>query len=452
MTEFNSFGLTESLIHTLTHMDFTKPTPVQEQTIPLALSGRDVLGSAQTGTGKTGAFSIPLIEHILRDDNACGLILTPTRELAKQVMDVIHQMLGRKTKIKTAFIIGGEPYHKQMSQLRNNPRIIVGTPGRVNDHLDRKSLKLDRTSFLILDETDRMLDMGFGVQLDRIVTHLPKTRQTLMFSATLPDGIIRLSKKYLNNPTRVSVGATNVVAPKINQEIITLKQEEKYSTLADQLETRKGSVIVFMKTKYSTERMAKSLNNDGFTADALHGDLRQSKRTRVLQNFRDKKFRILVATDIAARGLDVPHIEHVVNFDLPQLAEDYIHRMGRTARAGAEGSALVFISGQDKSKWREIEKLLGIVSEKPEGGRRKSRNNGDFDKKGRKPYRGGKPQQGNANGNAGNDNGHGTKKPFRKKFAAKTTEGGNNGKGGKPAFKKTQGRKNFSKNRAKAAA
>lgn len=458
MTDFKDFGLPEPLLHTLANMGFTAPTPIQEQAIPLAMQGRDILGSAQTGTGKTGAFSIPLVEHLMRNEDACGLILTPTRELAKQVMDVVHQMLGRKSKINTAFIIGGEPYHKQMNQLKNKPRLIVGTPGRVNDHLDRKSLKLDRTSFLILDETDRMLDMGFGVQLDRIATHLPEHRQTLMFSATLPEGIIRLSKKYLNNPERISVGATNVVAPKIEQEIIRLNQEEKYSTLVDQLETRQGSVIIFMKTKYSTERMAKSLNNDGYTADALHGDLRQSRRSKVLSNFRDKKFRILVATDIAARGLDVPHIEHVVNFDLPQLAEDYIHRMGRTARAGAHGSALVFISGQDRSKWREIEKLLGIESsEKPEGGRRKPRNKGEFDKKGRKPRRGGgKPQQGNANGNpngnAGNDNKNGAKKPFRKKFAAKKTEGGHGGNGGKPAFKKTQGRKNFSKNRNKAAA
>lgn len=338
-------------------MNYTTPTPVQEQAIPFALQGRDILGSAQTGTGKTAAFCIPLIENVFRNPNSNALVLTPTRELAKQVLDVVHQMLGPQSPINTAFVIGGEHMGKQFQQLRQRPRIIVGTPGRINDHLER-GLKLTNTNFLVLDETDRMLDMGFGVQLDRIWKHLPAQRQTLMFSATLPRGIIQLSSKYLNNPQRVSVGETNIVAPKIKQEIIHIEHEKKYDELVQQLYKREGSVIIFSKTKYGSEKMAKKLCRDGFEADALHGDLRQNQRNKVMNNFRKKNFRILVATDIAARGLDVPHIEHVINYDLPQVAEDYIHRMGRTARAGAEGSALCFISPQEAIKWRAIERLL----------------------------------------------------------------------------------------------
>jgi superfamily II DNA/RNA helicase len=358
MKNFEGFGLSPALVKSLASMKYTEPTPIQEKAIPLALAGKDVLGSAQTGTGKTAAFSIPLVEALLRSPKGSALVLTPTRELAKQVLDVIHQLLGRDSAIKTAFIIGGEPMGKQLSQLRARPRIIVGTPGRINDHLERGSLTLADAGFLVLDETDRMLDMGFGVQLDRIFKYLPRERQTLMFSATLPQEIIQISEKYLKNPERVSMGATNVVAINIKQDIIRIDQSKKYAELIVQLHERTGSVIIFAKTKYGADRMATNLRRDGFTSDALHGDLRQNKRDQVMRNFRQKNFRILVATDIAARGLDVPHIEHVINYDLPQVAEDYIHRMGRTARAGAGGSALCFISPEDGRKWRAIEQLL----------------------------------------------------------------------------------------------
>ncbi len=388
MTNFEDFGLSQALNASIKRMDYTTPTPIQEKAIPIALEGRDILGSAQTGTGKTAAFSIPMVEALLRNPNATALILTPTRELAKQVLTVVHQLLGRESNINTAFIIGGEHMGKQFTQLRANPRIIVGTPGRINDHLERRSLDLSKASFLVLDETDRMLDMGFGVQLDRIVEYLPKERQTLMFSATLPQGIVKLSSKYLNNPERVSVGETNVVAINIKQEALRVEQPEKYDALISQLHERTGSVIVFVKTKYNADRMATKLRKDGFTADGLHGDLRQNKRDKVMSNFRQQNFRILVATDIAARGLDVPHIEHVINYDLPQVAEDYIHRMGRTARAGAEGSAISFVASQDARKWHAIERLLNpdmAANDMPEReGRNKSR---------RKPYRG-RPEKG----------------------------------------------------------
>lgn len=377
MDNFQGFGLTKSLEESLTKMGYTTPTPIQAKAIPLAIQGRDILGTAQTGTGKTAAFSVPLVEALLRSPQGTALVMTPTRELAKQVMEVIQKMIGFKSPIKMAFLIGGESMGKQFGQLKMNPRIIVGTPGRINDHLNRRSLKLDQTSFLVLDETDRMLDMGFGVQIDAILKHMPQRRQTLMFSATLPDAIIRMSSKYLTNPERIAMGATNVVAANIKQDVIRIDQEKKYAELVKQLNERNGSVIIFVKTKHGTEKMAKNLSRDGFEADALHGDLKQSKRDRVMGNFRRMDFRILVATDVAARGLDVPHIEHVINYDLPQVAEDYIHRMGRTARAGAEGSALCFISPQDGRKWHAIEMLMnpdmkrsggsGERSERPQG-------------------------------------------------------------------------------------
>lgn len=414
MKNFEGFGLSPELDKSLAKMGYTIPTPIQEKAIPLAMQGRDILGSAQTGTGKTAAFAIPLVEALLRSPRGCALVLTPTRELAKQVLDVIHQILGYKSPIKTAFIIGGEPMGKQYAQLRARPRIVVGTPGRINDHLERGSLMLNETGFLVLDETDRMLDMGFGVQLDRILKYLPTKRQTLMFSATLPDGIIKLSAKYLTNPERVSMGATNVVAQNIKQDVIRIDQAKKYKELVNQLYERNGSVIVFVKTKYGTEKMAKDLARDGFEADALHGDLRQNKRTSVMNSFRNKKFRILVATDIAARGLDVPHIEHVINYDLPQVAEDYIHRMGRTARAGAEGSALCFVSPQDGEKWRAIECLLDPSL------KAKSRENGPDHKSGKKkPFRRSRSGGGYKPNNSSNDSrpsNFGVRPPQKKKF------------------------------------
>lgn len=366
-TTFESFGLSETLNKSLSAMNYSAPTPIQEKAIPLALQGRDILGSAQTGTGKTAAFSIPLVEALIRSPQGTALVLTPTRELAKQVLTVIHQLLGHQSNIKTAFIIGGEPMGKQFTQLRARPRIIVGTPGRINDHLERGTIKLNEAGFLVLDETDRMLDMGFGVQLDRILKFLPAQRQTLMFSATLPKGIVELSGKYLNKPERISVGATNKVAMNITQDVIRIDQDKKYKELVSQLHERKGTVIIFVKTKHNADRMAQNLCRDGFEADALHGDLRQRARDKVMREFRSQTFRIMVATDIAARGLDVPHIEHVVNYDLPQVAEDYIHRMGRTARAGAQGSALCFISPQDMMKWRAIERLINPEAARESG-------------------------------------------------------------------------------------
>jgi superfamily II DNA/RNA helicase len=367
MKNFEGLGLHPVLSKSLAFMKYTTPTPIQAQAIPLALEGHDIMGTAQTGTGKTAAFAIPLLEKLLKNPQGSALVLTPTRELGKQVMEMMHQLMGPKSSLKTAFIIGGESMGKQLNQLRAGPRLIVGTPGRINDHLSRGSLSLKDTTFLVLDETDRMLDMGFSVQLEKIFQYMPAKRQTLMFSATLPQNILKLSEKYLHAPRRVAVGETNIVAENIQQDVVRIEQDKKYQELLSQLHDRKGSVIVFIKTKHGADRMAKNLRRDGFTSEALHGDLRQNKRDQVMQNFRKQNFRILIATDIAARGLDVPHIEHVVNYDLPQVAEDYIHRMGRTARAGAHGSAISFVANQDNRKWQAIERLLSPKSQGEKG-------------------------------------------------------------------------------------
>ena len=357
MENFNTLGLPESLLTSLHAMNFNTPTPIQAQTIPFALEGKDILGSAQTGTGKTGAFGIPLVSHVLKSAHNHALVLTPTRELALQVLAALKQLIGH-SKIKTASLIGGEPIVRQFTQLKMRPQIIVGTPGRVNDHLLRGTLDLSRSNFFVLDEFDRMLDMGFSIQLEKIENYLPRARQTLMFSATMAGNILKLANSYLIDPVRVAVGSTTSPTDTIKQDVINTSEENKYNVLLDKLNENNGTIIVFVKTKFGTEKLVKRLKLNGHEADAIHGDLRQHKRERVLKSFRDQKTRILIATDVAARGLDVNHIECVINYDLPQCPEDYIHRIGRTGRAGAEGIAISLVTPQDSQKWRNIARLM----------------------------------------------------------------------------------------------
>ena len=358
MENFKLLKIEDSLKNSLNKMNFTKPTPIQSMAIPVALEGKDILGTAQTGTGKTLAFSIPLINKLILDKNAFALVMCPTRELATQVMEAIKSIISDKINIKTALLIGGESMQKQLRQLGNRSRIIVGTPGRINDHLKRKSLNLSATKYLVLDETDRMLDMGFTPQIEMVLKFVPKSHQTLLFSATLPQNILRISERFLNKPERISTGATSVPIAKIKQEILQVFKENKYDELIDQFLARKGSILVFVKTKRSADKMVKRLKEEGHSADAIHGDLRQSKRDRVINSFRKGLKRILIATDVAARGLDIPLIQHVINYDLPQVPEDYIHRIGRTARAGSDGSALTFLTPDDRSMWNSINKLI----------------------------------------------------------------------------------------------
>jgi len=358
MRNFNEMGLPAPLMQCLNQHNFTTPTPIQDQTIPLALEGKDVLGSAQTGTGKTLAFTIPVVAKLLNDTKSAALILTPTRELAQQVAASVNQLVGRNPQLQTALLIGGEPYPKQLSQLKRGPRIIVGTPGRVIDHMGRGTLRANNITTLVLDETDRMLDMGFGIQLDEIVNQIPKERQTLMFSATLLPRIEKVAAKYLINPERVFMTQEIQPIQKIQQETINVKEADKFDNLISQLNQREGSIIVFVKTKMNAEKLTSNLLRENHDVSTIHGDLRQKKRDQVMRDFRKGLFRIMVATDVAARGLDVPEIRHVINYNLPQCPEDYVHRIGRTARNGAEGAALNLVSPSENKLWMAIERFL----------------------------------------------------------------------------------------------
>jgi superfamily II DNA/RNA helicase len=362
---FIKLNIPKSILDSLSHLGFSEMTPIQEAVIPVAMTGRDILGSAQTGTGKTAAFAVPALNFLLNNKDKTVLVLLPTRELATQVLGEFQKMMG-SNKIPTALLIGGDSIEKQKRQIKLMPRVIVGTPGRINDHLEHRVLNLKNAEFLVLDETDRMLDMGFAKQLDRIIDQLPKKRQTLMLSATFPQNILSLAGKYLDDPERISVGEQNNVAENITQQLVQIKDEKKYDKLVELLDGRAGSILVFAKTKYGAERLAKKLAFIKFQATALHGGMPQSKRDRVVREFRNKEIKILVATDVAARGLDISHIETVINYDMPQQAEDYIHRIGRTARAGASGTAINLLSRQDYDLWRDICKLLKTPCTLPE--------------------------------------------------------------------------------------
>ena len=387
MENFLSLNLEPTLIESIAKINFKTPTPIQAKAIPIALAGRDILGTAQTGTGKTAAFGIPIVNYLLKTKKVTALIITPTRELASQVMQTMNNLVGRGN-IRTALLIGGDSMQKQLKQMRRNPRLIVGTPGRINDHLKRKTLNLSNTSFLVLDEVDRMLDMGFTPQINQVLETVPRKHQTLLFSATLPGNILRLAEKYLNNPERISVGSTSMPIEKIKQEVLRVKSGDKYNQLIKEIYIRQGSILIFVKTRRNAEKMVKRLKYDDHDADAIHGNLRQNKRDRVIKAFRNNHFRILVGTDVASRGLDIPAIKHVINFDLPQVPEDFIHRIGRTARAGSEGSALSFVGDEDKSKWNAIQRLIDpnfrAEPDSERKGRRRKRGGRSFDRRGRR--------------------------------------------------------------------
>ncbi|WP_156961990.1 DEAD/DEAH box helicase [Candidatus Paracaedibacter symbiosus] len=376
MTNFSSFGLNDGLVETLKSEGITTPTPIQEQAIPFVLAGRNVLASAQTGTGKTIAYAIPMLQQLINNPTDGALILVPTRELAIQVRDAVRKLAGQKLGLKVALLIGGEEMRKQFDQLRATPRVIIGTPGRTIDHLKRRSLSLKNTKFWVLDETDRMLDMGFSIQLEEIAQYMPEERQTMMFSATLPKSIMRLAHMYLADHERISVDATTKASDNITQEVVRLSHGQKYPELLTQLNDREGSVIIFVKTKRSADQLAEKLYDEGHTADAFHGDLRQRKRELVVRNFRNGRNRVLVCTDIAARGLDIPHVKHVINYDLPQCPEDYIHRIGRTGRAGAQGNSLCLIGPEDNRLWRAIEIMMDPEKAKLEAANKQQRSEG----------------------------------------------------------------------------
>lgn len=343
---FKDLNLPSPLARALDEMEFIEPTPVQAEAIPQALKGQDILGTAQTGTGKTAAFGIPLLVKLHAEHGMDGLILAPTRELAAQIHQVLTQM-SRGSKIEGALVVGGESFGRQVSDLQRHPAYIVATPGRLNDHLMERTIDLSRIGFLVLDEVDRMLDMGFAPQIQRIMRHIPKKRQTMLFSATLPREILNLAHSLLKSPVRVEIGAHSTPVAQITESTILTTQEGKNSILLAELKAREGKVLVFTRTKSRTDRVARFLHVNGFKVVGLHGGKSQGQRKLALERFRSGKTRIMVATDLAGRGIDVLDIEHVINYDIPGSREDYIHRIGRTGRWGKTGNAVNLLVNGD---------------------------------------------------------------------------------------------------------
>lgn len=357
---FHALGLSEALLHDLAKTGFVSPTPIQQQAIPPALAGRDVIGCAQTGTGKTAAFVIPIIERLslLPKGQPKALILAPTRELALQTLSTI-ETLGRSHRISATVIVGGADMQAQVRGLRQRPDILVATPGRLLDHMWNGTILLSSIKMLVLDEADRMLDMGFAPQLNQILDALPEERQTLLFSATLPADLARLVQASITNPVRVMVTPSATTADGVTQAVHHTSHAEKSDLLLSLLEADKDTALVFTRTKHRADRLGRMLGQAGHRVAVLHGDRSLSQRRAALEGFKRGSFRILVATDIAARGIDVANIGHVINFDLPNCPEDYVHRIGRTARMKTTGRATSFVTGEDQHQLRDIERLLG---------------------------------------------------------------------------------------------
>jgi len=361
ITQFSEFNLSAPLMARLDAHKFTTPTPVQAAAIPPAMEGLDVLATAQTGTGKTLSFLIPIIERLQKVEGRAthALILLPTRELAMQVETSFRAM--RTSSAQTvALFVGGMAEGPQLKAVRAGARLIVATPGRLEDYLRRKLVKLDQVQILVLDEVDRMLDMGFQPAIHRIVAELPTERQTLCYSATLDAPIQEVARKYLKSPRRIEMGS--VLKPAENVELRTFEVEpdRKQELLEHLLESEKGSFLVFVRTKHGADRVARRLTRSGWSATQIHGDRSQAQRNAALRSFSEGHHRILVATDVAARGIDVPNIAHVVNFDLPKVAEDFVHRIGRTGRASASGVASTFAAPGERGDLKRIERALSI--------------------------------------------------------------------------------------------
>ena len=359
MKSFTDIDLHPNTQRALDALGFSEPTPIQALSLPASLAGKDVQGEANTGTGKTLAFLIPIFEQIQKDRSHQALILVPTRELVTQVGDVIESFCKKGYRIFWAGLTGGTSIIPQIRRLKRPLNIFVGTPGRVNDHLKRGTLRLDDLETFVLDEADRMLDMGFAPQIKQIKSFFPHERpQTLFFSATYPQSVQKFVDMLLKDQVKIKAVSKDIQKPDIAQDAFHMEAREKYKTLKSQLRKREGSVLVFSQTKYDTEKLAERLMEDGFNVGRIHGGLNQGQRNRTLREFRDGKVLILVATDVAARGLDIDHVNHVINFNLPQMAEDYIHRIGRTGRAGRKGEAVSFVTDNDRQVWREIVYLI----------------------------------------------------------------------------------------------
>ncbi|WP_417722178.1 DEAD/DEAH box helicase [Salipiger sp.] len=358
-------GLPSRLQANLAELNITEPTPIQKQAIPHAMNGRDVMGLAQTGTGKTAAFGLPIVSAIMRMEgrpapkSVRGLVLAPTRELAKQILDNLRAY-AEGTSVRIGLVVGGGSVNAQVQRMHKGIDILVATPGRLIDLLDRKAVRLDTTSFLVLDEADQMLDLGFIHALRRIAPLLPKDRQTMLFSATMPKQMNELAQAYLTDPIRVEVAAPGKPVEKIDQSVHFVQQSDKTGLLKAHLDGhRSDAALVFARTKHGAERLMKSLVASGFAASSIHGNKSQGQRDRALKAFRDGELTVLVATDVAARGIDIPSVRYVYNYDLPNVPDNYVHRIGRTARAGRDGTAVAYCAPEEMSELRAIQKVMG---------------------------------------------------------------------------------------------
>ncbi|MCO6185374.1 DEAD/DEAH box helicase [Rhizobium sp. L1K21] len=428
MTKFSDLGLGPKNLAALEALNFSEPTPIQKQAIPVVLSGRDLIGLAQTGTGKTAAFGLPLIEHLLRDEAqrepkaVRALILAPTRELVTQIATNLKALV-RQTKLKVNIVVGGASINRQTEVLARGTDILVATPGRLIDLTERRALNLTATRYLVLDEADQMLDLGFIHDLRKIVRLVPKKRQTMLFSATMPKAIADLAADYLTDPAKVEVNPPGKAADKVEQFVhFVAGRDQKAQILRDTLkENPDGRSIVFLRTKHSAEKLSKHLINIGFAAASIHGNKSQGQRERALKAFKDGEARVLVATDVAARGIDIPGVTHVYNYDLPTVPDAYVHRIGRTARAGRDGIAIAFCAPDDIKLLRDIEKLTGIAltvaSGEPPANERPAKSAQPARRRGR----GGQQAK-----SEGGERAPGQQRPARNKNKRRANAGGNN--------------------------
>lgn len=353
---FDTLGINPRLLEVLHQLQFNTPTPIQHQCIPAALEGKDIVGIAQTGTGKTLAFGVPMIQ-MLSQNNGQGLILLPTRELALQVNEVL-QSIGEKFGLRTVVLIGGASSHQQIQAIRRNPHILVSTPGRLIDHLRQKNLFLDKVKMIVMDEADRMFDMGFAPQVKQVLSFAPKERQTLMFSATMPKAIADIAARFMKTPWRIEIAPAGTTASQVEQEIFIVSKESRIQLLEKLLTDNDGTVLIFSRTKRGASKISNLVRNMGHTSAEIHSNRSLPQRQAALAGFKSGKFRVLVATDIAARGIDVDNIALVINFDLPNTPDDYVHRIGRTGRAGSTGKAVSFAGSEERSSIRQIERLI----------------------------------------------------------------------------------------------
>jgi len=353
---FFGLGIAPKILEILNRIKFSVPTPIQRKAIPMAIEGKDVIGIAQTGTGKTHAFAIPMIQRLAHQEGI-ALVLATTRELAVQIDEAV-KILAHAFGMKTACLIGGMPMRPQQDALRRGPRIIIATPGRLIDHLQNRNVSLGKVSMLVIDEADRMLDMGFAPQVEQILKNVPRDRQTMIFSATIPAEIMRMVNNYMKLPVHIEVAPSGTTAEGITQELYIVKQESKMVLLGKLLYQRQGSVLLFVRTKHGAHKIVKSIREMGFRTAEIHSNKSMAQRKEALDGFKSGRYRILVATDIASRGIDVSCIETVINYDLPDDIENYVHRIGRTGRAGAKGQAISFATPNQSMDVRNIEKLI----------------------------------------------------------------------------------------------